>query len=54
LRWHVALARRAGTSRWPEGTMVNANFMRRIGLLKVTPTSGMDVFVNAFYPLQGN
>src|SRR5262245_51380734 len=38
----------------PEGIMVYANFMHRVGLLKVKPDSWKDVFVSELHGLPGN
>jgi NitT/TauT family transport system substrate-binding protein len=38
----------------PEGIMVYANFMHRIGLLKVQPATWRDVFVGELHALLGN
>jgi NitT/TauT family transport system substrate-binding protein len=38
----------------PEGIMIYANFMRRVGLLKVKPATWKDVFVSELHGLPGN
>ena len=38
----------------PEGIMVYANFMHRVGLLKVKPATWKDVFVSELHGLPGN
>jgi NitT/TauT family transport system substrate-binding protein len=38
----------------PEGVMIYANFMHRVGLLKVKPESWKDVFVSELHGLPGN
>jgi len=38
----------------PEGVMIYANFMHRVGLLKVKPASWKDVFVSELHALPGN
>lgn len=38
----------------PEGIMVYANFMHRVGLLKVKPASWKDVFASELHALPGN
>jgi NitT/TauT family transport system substrate-binding protein len=38
----------------PEGIMIYANFMHRVGLLKVKPASWKDVFVTELHDLRGN
>jgi sulfonate transport system substrate-binding protein len=38
----------------PEGVMVYANFMQRVGLLKVKPATWKDVFVSELHDLPGN
>jgi NitT/TauT family transport system substrate-binding protein len=38
----------------PEGIMIYANFMHRVGLLKVKPATWKDVFVSELHDLPGN
>ena len=38
----------------PEGVMVFANFMHRVGLLKMKPATWKDVFVSEVHDLPGN
>jgi len=38
----------------PEGVMIYANFMHRVGLLKVKPATWKDVFVSELHGLPGN
>ncbi len=38
----------------PEGVMIYANFMHRVGLLKVKPETWKDVFVSELHALPGN
>jgi NitT/TauT family transport system substrate-binding protein len=38
----------------PEGVMIYANFMHRVGLLKVKPATWKDVFVSELHALPGN
>jgi NitT/TauT family transport system substrate-binding protein len=38
----------------PEGIMIYANFMHRVGLLKVKPATWKDVFVSELHALPGN
>jgi NitT/TauT family transport system substrate-binding protein len=38
----------------PEGIMIYANFMHRVGLLKVKPATWKDVFVSELHGLPGN